>query len=337
MTGEDDRPTGAAPSLSTRLMRLAGQQTDITPDFDKVRADVAEAARRRGAVPRLFGDIERQDGFDRLVAESRRAVEENPSSALALLRLADALRDRGSITEATEIYRRCADIDAVAIPARYFLAALGAGRTPGAMPREMVVSLFDHYADTFEDVLVGALKYQGPSLLRQAVETALGGPRQGLDIMDAGCGTGLCAEAFRPMARRLDGIDISPEMIAKARQKGLYDSLICDELCAALATMERRYDVVVAADVLIYIGDLDPVFAAAVAALRGTGLLAFTIECMAGGDYALSSAGRYRHNGDYVAAAAARAGFAIVLREDCTIRFEHGSAVPGASYVLSPG
>lgn len=302
-------------------MSFAGQAPTVAPDFDAV-------ARSLG----VDGDRDRE------LREAQRLVAQNPRSAVAQLLLGDAHRHRGETDRAIAIYRRCATVDApeVAVPARYFLAALGDAEMPAAAPDLYVANLFDKYADDFERELVKGLKYQGPIALHQAVCAVLGEDATPRDIMDAGCGTGLCGQMFNAMARRLDGIDLSEKMLAQAREKRIYDRLICGELCGALRGLPGEYDLVLAGDVLVYLGEPAAVMEAAKVALRPGGLFAFTTERGPAGCRLMAN-GRYQHGDEHIEAAALAAGYRVVRRDGFTVRYEEGRPLDGTVFVLARG
>jgi predicted TPR repeat methyltransferase len=139
---------------------------------------------------------------------------------------------------------------------------------------------------------------------------------------------------LRPVARRLVGVDLSPKMLEQARRRGTYDALVCDELLAFMRRSEGDFDLVVAADVLIYFGDLVPVWEAARRALRPGGLLAVGTESAADGGYQLLPSGRFAHNLGYVRATSA-AGFQEQACVETTLRQEAGAPVRGRYYILS--
>lgn len=196
-----------------------------------------------------------------------------------------------------------------------------------------VRALFDRYADRFDRDLVERLGYAAPTALRRAVDM-VAGRRDGLDVLDLGCGTGLAGVAFRDLAGHLAGVDLSSRMVAKARARGVYDDLSVGDAVAALAAATERWDVVVAADVLVYLGDLGPLFAAAARAIRPGGWFAATVESVEGDGYALLPSRRFAHSAGYIAAAAAAAGLGVALMDPYSPRREKGVPLLGLLFLL---
>lgn len=331
--GSRPRPERPA-SVSRALLAMAGASQPIAPDFSKIKAEIDAAAPGAGALQRAFALAAPKQRLDEAVAEARRAVTAEPQSVKTRLALAHALRDLGDRAAAIAAYRKCLELDPNALGARYYLSALGGAELPAQAPPQLVVELFDFYAGRFESDLVQNLQYQGPQLLLDSVRGVLGADARRLDILDAGCGTGLCGVAFRSLARRIDGVDLSPGMIDKAREKAIYSELTLGDVAATLARTRARYDLVVAGDVLIYIGDLAPLFAAVHGVLRAGGLFAFTVERGEGAGYDLAPHGHYRHGAAYLAAEAARAGFDVRASRDCTLRYHRDEPVEARAYVL---
>jgi predicted TPR repeat methyltransferase len=211
------------------------------------------------------------------------------------------------------------------------LAACGGAEAPARAGDAYVRALFDGFASSFDEQLLSHLDYRAPQLLAAALEDALAG-RRALDILDAGCGTGLCAPLLRPWARRLDGVDLSPGMLERARRRGGYDALVEGELTAHLESQSSAFDVVVSADTLVYFGDLHSVVRAAHATLRADGWLGFSVEATgdtAADDVELGPSGRYRHARTHVEAALAAAGFVDARIDARDLRNEAGSPVRG--------
>jgi predicted TPR repeat methyltransferase len=153
-------------------------------------------------------------------------------------------------------------------------------------------------------------------MIAAATAAAFGAPQAALEILDAGCGTGWCGPLLRPYARRLTGVDLSPSMLDRARDRQVYDQLIEGELTAHLQETVECYDLVTAADTLVYFGDLQPVLAAAAGALRPRGFLIFTVERASDEDsvgpgFSLQHHGRYCHTEGYVRSALQAAGLSV--------------------------
>ncbi len=337
---------------------LAGA-VDLRPGHASFRANLAAALRAAGHAAEARFESERATRADSGCAEAwlelglarqaeghaegaaaafDRAVALIPDSAEAHWCLAEACRAVGSRDRAAQHYRRCLEID----PEDRHGAELGLGLVGGAVPDKApaayVRQLFDDTAATFDATLVERLDYRAPALLADALGRSLG-PLGDLDVADLGCGTGLAAPVLRRLARRLDGVDLSPAMVAKARERGLYDDLAEGDLVDFLAARPGGYDLVAAADVLVYLGDLRPVMEAAFAALRPGGAFAFTVERAADGvaTYLLGAKSRYAHSRAYIAQAADQAGFTMPLLEDAVTRREAGADVPGLVAVLRRG
>jgi predicted TPR repeat methyltransferase len=213
--------------------------------------------------------------------------------------------------------------------ALHFLAALGGITPPPRASDAYVQAEFDGFADSF-DAKLASLGYEAPRFVGEAVAQRLGVPEQRLDILDAGCGTGLCAVHLRPFASQLVGVDLSANMLKRAEEKGGYDKLVQAELVAYLQSMAASYDVIVSADTLCYFGQLNEAFVAVRGALRAGGHWVFTVE----GhemvhDFKLQSHGRYSHARAYLESELAQAGFGNRELSQVVLRMECGAPVSG--------
>ena len=217
--------------------------------------------------------------------------------------------------------------------AQHRLAAWFGGEKPVRASDGYVTYLFDRYADCFDEHLVGELGYQAPAVIGARLVEMLGAPAARFEVLDAGCGTGLCQPVLRPYARRLTGVDLSPGMIQKARERGGYDELAVAELTAFLNERIGAYDLIASADTVVYFGALDLLLAAVAHALRPGGWLAFTAEQTttdeAPNGYVLNKSGRYSHTAEYLEQALAAAGLELLARLDATLRQENDQPVVG--------
>jgi predicted TPR repeat methyltransferase len=216
---------------------------------------------------------------------------------------------------------------------RHMLAAVGGAERPARASNAFVRETFDGFAESFDRSLQ-RLQYRAPQLLFEAVAGFRAPSRtEGLEVLDIGCGTGLCGPMLRPLARRLVGVDLSPLMLSKAAARGVYDQLNCAELTEWLAGCGQQFDLAVAADVLCYFGDLSTVFERVREVLRPGGCFACSLEAMpegAGSErYILAPHGRYQHGRGHVEAALGRAGLAGVRLSEEILRYERQEAVVG--------
>ena len=179
---------------------------------------------------------------------------------------------------------------------RYLMVALRGAPITRA-PRDYLVSFFDQFADTFDHKLVDVLQYRIPQkLLKEVVSMGV----QFTTCLDAGCGTGLAAPLLHGPGRRIVGVDISPGMLAKAAERSVYAELVESEIHEYFERTDQTFDLIFAADMLIYTGDLSGFMAGAARCLNENGWLAFSVETLEGADYTLQPSGRFAHCPDYV-------------------------------------
>lgn len=321
--------------VNDALARHAGLGAPVSADFDKLRAQLAAESDRAGKVPRALNTLQLARKVETTLAQRQRRAQDEPNSVEAQYELATALLEAGRMDEAAAAYRRALALGADPERTNYKLAAIGRAPVPEATPASFVAAIFDSYADTFETELVGKLKYQIPEVIREMIDASVAPAPRSLRILDIGCGTGLAGERLHDLARRLEGVDLSAKMLAQADAKRIYDDLKQGDLRHALKSRKAACDLIVAADVLIYIGDFTPIFASAYAALRHGGHFAYSVERNEDGrDIVLQTNGRYRHGRAYLEREAAHAGFVLVDARETFVRFETGAAVPGLVHLL---
>src|SRR5262245_4552651 len=234
--------------------------------------------------------------------------------------------------EAAASYEAWLRVEPESPVAKHMLAALTLKDVPARAGDGFVTQVFDGFAESFDRVL-HSLEYLAPALVAEALQRTDGPPRGELNIVDAGCGTGLLAEHLRPYARRLVGVDLSPKMLEKAAKRALYDELVTAELASFLRSTPGAFDVVASSDTLVYFGELRDVFCAACAALRPGGRLLFTLERAAEEalpeGYCIHPHGRYSHTAPYVRGTLAGAGFEVIDIENVHLRREGERYVEG--------
>ncbi len=275
--------------------------------------------------------LERTDRLEEAEKAARKGAELEPA-ATAFLRVGSVLDSLNRREEAIELYRRCLELDPEdKHGAGLELARLGVLATPAKASDAYVRRLFDLYAANFDAHLQQKLEYRGPDILLEALrpwlerEAARG---RELSVLDLGCGTGLCGEVLRPYARILEGVDLSPRMVAKARERKIYDKLEVEELSSYLRRSGQPFDLLAAGDVLVYIGDLAELFESAAGALRPGGVFAFTVEKHDGEGFLLTGTSRYAHSLSYLSGLAGKYGFREAVLKETSTRREADKAVP---------
>jgi predicted TPR repeat methyltransferase len=248
--------------------------------------------------------------------------------------LGGAREQAGNHRGAIEAYRRALTLDPEdRLGAALRLARLGARKAAGAMPPAYVRTLFDQYAGRFDGELRDTLHYRAPALLRRAIDDVFGAERRFARALDLGCGTGLMGEAMRGKVDELVGVDLSPAMLAVAERKRIYGRLVVGDLIAFLATEDRPFDLIVAADVLVYFDDLAPVLRLAARRLAASGAIAFSVETHAGDGVILRDTLRFAHGEPHLRAAAA-AALDVAFLAKASTRTEKNSPVEGLLAVL---
>ncbi|CUW40273.1 protein of unknown function [Magnetospirillum sp. XM-1] len=265
-------------------------------------------------------------------ATARRALALKADLALAHSVLGRALFRLERTEEAASALKEACRLDPEDAEARHFLSLL-TGEADASAQLKYTRDLFDGCAATFDQVLVDQLEYSAPWVLAEELKAAgvLDRPQA---IVDLGCGTGLCGTILKPNASRLDGIDLAPGMVEATRKRGLYDEVIEGEITDVLNGRNAEYDLAVAADVLIYIGESSQVFAATRKALRTGGCFAFSVEIEDGSGVTGRSSGRFAHSAAYIRDLAGRFGFAVIAERAFPLRKELGHHIEGRTYVL---
>lgn len=313
-------------------LQQSGRPDEATQHYRRaldLQPDLAQANNNLGGIYHTRGEL------TEAAQCYRAALAADPHLAEAHRNLAGVLELIGEREQAMHHYSEALRCKPDYAEAAYKLAALRGEAAPASAPPEYVASLFDQYAEDFDAHLTGVLGYRTPQRLRELFATLVPAATQ-LQVLDLGCGTGLSGAAFRDCAACLCGVDLSPRMIDKARERGVYDVLQVGEVLAQLQAQPARWDLIVAADVFVYLGELDAVLRAAAVALRPGGWLVFSVE-QAGPTvdrFTLHEAGRYAHNPRYVLQLAEQAGLQVCAEELTVLRQNMGQDVSGLLYAL---
>jgi predicted TPR repeat methyltransferase len=335
-----DRALSLAPGLHAAAFQRAltlnrlGRHGDALAALDALLARTPHGA----AAWRLHGQTLRSLGrHAECEASLRRALAADAGDGAAWSQLAQWLKDAGRADEASAAFQRAIACGDDAALNGYFLAALGGAEAPDATPPGYVRALFDSYADGFDEHLVEVLHYRAPQALADALRGSGRAPWS--SALDLGCGTGLAGAGLRPLVARLEGVDLSPTMLGRARRRGVYDALVQADVAAHLLATPTRHDLVVATDVFIYIGDLAPVFGGVRRVLKPGGVFAFSVEEGPGpAGFALRDSLRYAHTEAYLRDLALRHGLQVLAVQGLALREEQQRPIAGLLVLLAaPG
>ena len=310
----------------------------LDPRYAEPHHNLGALLASRGRVPEAVACFNKALVLQPETKETRRLL------ALAYCALGERHR-------AVDIYERWLQEEPDSPIARHMLAACSGEEVPERAADAFVERIFDDFAASF-DAKLARLAYRAPRLVAQMLADTGIQPTGSLEVLDAGCGTGLCGPLVRPYARRLVGVDLSGGMLAEARKRNVYDELCKGELTEYFRSCAGAFDAIVSADTLVYFGTLEDVMTAAAWALRPGGWLIFTLEERtrdpgagreadatqgsrygvsaegARAGYELETHGRYVHTFEYVDAVLRRVGFRpVIARAD--LRMESGLPVAG--------
>jgi len=307
--------------LSHAALAQWQQAVDALERATELSPQQAELWLRKGqCLLRLARVQDALQAFDRALAAA-------PEFAEAWSARGSLLRELHRLDEAAQCFEKALAFGGDAELNAYYLASVKGAGSPPPPPRRYVEALFDDYAPEFQSHVVDQLRYQGyERLLRPLVDAG----RRFRRALDLGCGTGLCGPLIRPLVDVLDGVDISQAMLDQARQLGIYRELIHADIGSFLESLQEHADLVVAADVFIYVGDLAGTFRSVRRILTPEGRFAFTVELPEGAeDLQLLPSLRYGHSEAYIRKLAETSGFTVDDIFRAPIRYDQAQPIEG--------
>lgn len=327
---------GAAQTLcaqATEFMQT-GRWNEALMCFEQAlteRPDMAYAVLGRATA------LQETGRFDEALGEFERFLQSDPRNAIAWNNRGNALAATGRLHEAIESFSRALEIEpGLQLAADNRENALFQLRRLTRCPPGFMSKLFDAFSPHYDQTMLEKLQYRAHLHLRELADRVLPAPASPQRILDLGCGTGLVAEAFRDFAAGgpIDGMDIAPKMIEAARARGIYRDLILGDLETELYAAGPKYDLILAADTMIYLGDLSRCFAGVARRLDANGHYLFAVESLDGGGWEQTPANRFRHSQSYIRETAERAGLEMIAADSCVLRRENDVPVSGLAIAL---
>jgi predicted TPR repeat methyltransferase len=262
------------------------------------------------------------------------AVATEPTLAEAWSQRGSLLRDTGRLAEAARCYEQALANGGDETLNRFYLSSVQGGAAPAHPPSLYVEALFDEYADEFQTHLVEQLNYQAHTTLLAPLRAS---GQRFERVLDLGCGTGLCGRLIQAQAGAVDGVDLSGAMVAQAQASGAYRRVVHGDLLAFLRESTEPVDLVMAADVFIYVGALDAVFEAVRERLQPGACFAFSVELATdGSELKLLPSLRYAHSPAYIDRLAALNGFRLRQSWQAPLREDQQKPVMGLYVLLEP-
>ncbi|MBV9576632.1 MAG: tetratricopeptide repeat protein [Gammaproteobacteria bacterium] len=282
------------------------------------------------------GVLHMQQGhIDQAIHFYLQAVAHQPGSFAAHNNLAVAYLAKKDVSQALLHFRKAESIAPENEAIRHTINILAQQTHLSASPLAYVRALFDSYADHYDAHLRENLHYQVPELLYEMIKNKEDVENAQWDILDLGCGTGLCGNLFKQCARSLIGVDLSEKMLAEASQKNIYDELIQMDVMSFLSDKKNIYDLVIAGDVLVYFGDLLPFFSALTGILKKEGYFVFNVEQDENvKDYRMTTAGRFVHSANYIKQLVQQNGLILLKHDEKILRLQDQMPVKGQLYLL---
>lgn len=282
-----------------------------------------------------LGVINMQQGqVDTAIQYYQRAALVNPDDFAVQNNLGVAFLAKQHLGLALQHFREALRIKPNDVSINHTIKILSENQHLLASPPDYVKSLFDSYADHYEPHLLNTLEYKVPDLLYAAVANSIKLNSRSLSILDLGCGTGLCGALFKPFAKSLIGVDLSAKMLSVAKDKAIYDELIESDITTFLENKKLTYDLILAGDVLVYIGKLDELIKNISDALVTKGLFVFNAEIDDEVEFKMNQSGRFSHSRKYLEKLAKENLFEIAYYQVQITRMQNNEPVYGHVFVF---
>lgn len=314
------------------LRVLAGDDDGALSAWSKAllyKPDLAEVWCNMGLVHMRHHNIDEAENCMRKAVASKNLVQ-------AWLTLANIAERRGGTEEAIQICRKVLDMQPDYANAIFMLSRLE-GRPMDTPPKQAIKNLFDSYAKQFESHLVEKLAYSIPAGIDEAIKHHAGMQRFSCAV-DLGCGTGLMGVRLASRVDELVGVDLSSRMLNEAKEKNIYKRLVEADAIEFLNAEQKPFDLILAADVIVYLGELKPLFVAVFKKATENAIFAFSTESSEKANesgWELRNTGRYAHTKAFVQQSAESAGWSFLSCEDVVVRLESDKPVKGHLILMS--
>lgn len=284
-------------------------------------------------ITQLGGSLIQISHFEEAAKLFEGLIGKRPNNGPTYANLGITYQRLGDTDKAIDYYQKAINCGHDVAALKHLINALSGKQTTGA-PLDYVAVLFDNYSTRYEESLVDKLGYNTHQNLYHALLASQKNELRFVNGVDLGCGTGLSGEVFRPLIKKMHGVDISPKMLELAKEKNVYNALSSCDLLTFLNESKETYDLFIAADVFVYVGDLQPLFTKIKEKAAPKAYFLFSTETSVDDGFVLQETGRYAHSPAYIENLAKKIGFRIIFQEKTRIRKEEENWIMGEIYGL---
>lgn len=258
-------------------------------------------------------------------------IQQNPNDAMLFNMMGGCFTKTNQIDRAIQSYKLAIRLKPNYSVPIHMLNSL-TGFTSKEPPKEYVRNLFDDYAESYDDSLLNHLEYNLPFIIKEMILKVDNRTKSFEKAIDLGCGTGLAGKDLKSICAKLTGIDISENMVNRAKKLNIYNNFYIGDIVENLILIKDKYDLFVSLDVLIYIGDLNSIFNAIRKRCNKNALFVFSVETQDKG-YSLLKNSRYAHSNKYIIETSEK-NFDLVESQDVKLRKEGSNWIEGKVYIL---
>ncbi len=273
--------------------------------------------------------------YEQAIVLYREATAANELMDIAHQNLGLLLKYTGDIKGAISSLKIALDINPANESVQHNLNALLGKKTKKA-PKQYVSDSFDQYAEKFEIHLMTELGYQMPVFLRKFTDK-IDNREFFTNGIDLGCGTGIAGSIFTEKVKYFEGIDLSQNMLKIAAKKKIYHKLTREDIETYLRSSHMKYDLFIASDVFIYVGDLEEIFKLVSEKSNEGAIFAFSTEHVENEDFKLLSSARYGHSRGYIQSLNSKYKLEEKHFSVEPLRKEKNTWLEGGVYVLKKG
>lgn len=312
-------------------LKVKGDKEESITYYNQLLTFMPGHARAACDSSQIYSELKQ---FEKAIEVLKSAYDITPTDEHVLSNMGIVYKMLNQNDKAEEFFLKAIEKNPENETPQYFLSILKGDNSFGSSPDGYVQELFDGYAETFDEQLISQLKYKTPELIGNQIAKHID-PSQKYNILDLGCGTGLAGIYVKDIAKSMTGVDLSENMLNKAKERNIYTELVTSGIEQYFESSDATPDIIISADVFVYIGDLANIFSAASKAMNEGGYFVFSTEdTKDAGQFLLKDSGRFAHNEQYIRTLAQTCNFTFIENLETVIRYDANKPIHGQVYLL---